>query len=64
MTIISDLSLDENGLTELATTLQNRLATGGTVKERRIPYLPQDRATPTAGTGSLTCIKGGRRGNG
>lgn len=36
VTIISDLPLDENGLTELATKLKNRLGTGGTVKEGRI----------------------------
>ncbi len=36
VTIISDLPLDENGLTELATKLKNRLGTGGTAKEGRI----------------------------
>jgi len=36
VTIISDLPLDENGLTELATKLKTRLGTGGTVKDRRI----------------------------
>lgn len=36
VTIISDLPLDENGLTELATKLKTRLGTGGTVKEGRI----------------------------
>ncbi len=36
MTIISDLPLDEKGLTELATKLKNRLGTGGTVKDGRI----------------------------
>ena len=36
VTIISDLPLDENGLTELATKLKNRLGTGGTVKDGRI----------------------------
>ena len=36
VTIISDVPLDENGLTELATRLKTRLGTGGTIKERRI----------------------------
>ena len=36
VTIISDLSLDENGLTELATEMKSRLGTGGTIKEGRI----------------------------
>ena len=36
VTIISDLSLDETGLTELATKLKTRLGTGGTVKDGRI----------------------------
>jgi translation initiation factor 1 len=36
VTIISDLPLDEKGLTELATKLKTRLGTGGTVKEGRI----------------------------
>jgi predicted translation initiation factor SUI1 len=36
VTIISDLSLDEKGLAELATKLKPRLGTGGTVKDGRI----------------------------
>ncbi len=36
VTIIADLPLDENGITELATKLKTRLGTGGTVKEERI----------------------------
>jgi translation initiation factor 1 len=36
VTIISDLPLDEKGLTELAAKLKNRLGTGGTVKDGRI----------------------------
>lgn len=36
VTIISDLPLDENGLTELATKLKQRLGTGGTVKDGRV----------------------------
>lgn len=36
VTTISDLPLDETGLTELATKLKNRLGTGGTVKDGRI----------------------------
>ena len=36
MTIISELPLDENGLTEVAARLKTRLGTGGTVKEGRI----------------------------
>ena len=36
VTIISDLPLDENGLTELATKLKTRLGTGGTIKDGRI----------------------------
>jgi translation initiation factor 1 len=36
VTIISDLPLDENGLTELATKLKTRLGTGGPVKDGRI----------------------------
>jgi translation initiation factor 1 len=36
VTIISDLPLDETGLTELATKLKTGLGTGGTVKEGRI----------------------------
>jgi translation initiation factor 1 len=36
VTIISDLPLDEKGLTELATRLKTRLGTGGTVKDGRI----------------------------
>ena len=36
VTIISDLPLDENGVTELATKLKTRLGTGGTVKAGRI----------------------------
>ena len=36
VTIISDLPLDGNGLTELATKLKTRLGTGGTVKDGRI----------------------------
>jgi predicted translation initiation factor SUI1 len=36
VTIISDLPLDENGITELATKLKTRLGTGGTVKDGRI----------------------------
>lgn len=36
VTIVSDLPLDEQGLTELATKLKTRLGTGGTVKDGRI----------------------------
>lgn len=36
VTIITDLPLDEKGLTELATKLKTRLGTGGTVKDGRI----------------------------
>ena len=36
VTIISDLPLDETGLTELATKLKTRLGTGGTVKDGHI----------------------------
>ncbi len=36
VTIVSDLPLDESGLTELATKLKTRLGTGGTVKDGRI----------------------------
>lgn len=36
VTIISDLPLDENGITELATKLKSRLGTGGTVKDGKI----------------------------
>ena len=36
VTVISDLPLDETGVTELATKLKTRLGTGGTVKEGRI----------------------------
>ena len=36
VTTISDLPLDEIGLTELATKLKTRLGTGGTVKDGRI----------------------------
>ncbi len=36
VTIISDLPLDEKGITELATKLKTRLGTGGTVKDGRI----------------------------
>jgi translation initiation factor 1 len=36
VTIISDLPLDENDLTELATKLKTRLGTGGTAKGGRI----------------------------
>lgn len=36
MTIISELPLDQDGLTELATKLKTRLGTGGTVKDGRI----------------------------
>ena len=36
VTIISDLSLDEKGLTEFASKLKTRLGTGGTVKDGRI----------------------------
>lgn len=36
VTVISDLPLDEDGLTELAATLKSRLGTGGTVKDGRI----------------------------
>ncbi|MHB8972198.1 MAG: hypothetical protein ACYC3X_20410 [Pirellulaceae bacterium] len=36
VTIISDLPLEENGLTELAAKLKSRLGTGGTIKEGRI----------------------------
>jgi translation initiation factor 1 len=36
VTIISDLPLDEDGVTELATKLKTRLGTGGTVKDGRI----------------------------
>jgi len=36
VTVISDLPLDESGVTELATKLKTRLGTGGTVKEGRI----------------------------
>ena len=36
VTIISDLPLDESGLTELASKLKTRLGTGGTVKDGRI----------------------------
>ena len=34
--VVSDLPLDENGLTELAAKLKTRLGTGGTVKDGRI----------------------------
>ena len=36
VTIISDVPLDEKGLTELGTKLKTRLGTGGTVKDGRI----------------------------
>ena len=36
VTIISDLPLDDNGITELATKLKSRLGTGGTVKDGHI----------------------------
>ncbi|MEN6367823.1 MAG: stress response translation initiation inhibitor YciH [Thermoguttaceae bacterium] len=36
VTVISDLPLDENGLTEIATKLKTRLGTGGTVKDGKI----------------------------
>ena len=36
VTTVSDLPLDETGVTELATKLKTRLGTGGTVKEGRI----------------------------
>lgn len=36
VTILSDLTLDENGVTELATKLKTWLGTGGTVKDGRI----------------------------
>ena len=36
VTIISELPLDQDGLTELAAKLKIRLRTGGTVKEGRI----------------------------
>lgn len=36
VTIVSDLPLDEDGLTELAAKLKTRLGTGGTVKDGRI----------------------------
>lgn len=36
VTVISDLPLDETGLTELAAKLKTRLGTGGTVREGRI----------------------------
>jgi predicted translation initiation factor SUI1 len=36
MTIIFDLPLDEDGLTELAAKLKTRLGTGGTAKDGRI----------------------------
>ena len=36
VTIISDLPLDDSGVTELATKLKTRLGTGGTVKDGSI----------------------------
>jgi len=36
VTTVSDLPLDEGGLTELAAKLKTRLGTGGTVKDGRI----------------------------
>ena len=36
VTIISELPLDQDGLTELAAKLKTRLGTGGTVKDGRI----------------------------
>jgi translation initiation factor 1 len=36
VTVISDLPLDEKGLTELATKLKTKLGTGGTVKDGKI----------------------------
>ena len=36
VTTVSDLPLDETGLTELVTKLKTRLGTGGTVKDGRI----------------------------
>ncbi|MGO8752106.1 MAG: translation initiation factor [Thermoguttaceae bacterium] len=36
MTIIPDLPLDENDITEIATKLKTRLGTGGTIKDGRI----------------------------
>jgi translation initiation factor 1 len=36
VTTVSDLPLNENGITELATKLKTRLGTGGTVKDGRI----------------------------
>ena len=36
VTIVSDVPLNGNGLTELAAKLKQRLGTGGTVKEGRI----------------------------
>jgi predicted translation initiation factor SUI1 len=36
VTVISDVPLNEDGLTELATKLKQRLGTGGTVKDGRI----------------------------
>lgn len=36
VTTVSDVPLDENGLTELAAKLKQRLGTGGTVRDGRI----------------------------
>jgi translation initiation factor 1 len=36
VTTVSDLPLDKNGVTELATQLKTRLGTGGTIKDGRI----------------------------
>ena len=36
VTTISDLPVDEIGLTELASKMKQRLGTGGTIKDRRI----------------------------
>ena len=49
VTIISDLPLDETGLTELATKLKTRLGTGGTVKDGRIEIQGDHRDRIVAG---------------
>ena len=48
VTIVFDLPLNEDGLSELATTLKNRCGTGGTVKDGHIEIQGDQRDRLTA----------------
>jgi predicted translation initiation factor SUI1 len=59
VTIISNLPLDENGLTELATKRKSTLGTGGTVKDGRIDIQGDHRYRIVEELEGMDCCRSG-----